>query len=300
MCGFVVFFSFQWIPMLQNGRLKTGQFCLPVSLEKPPQAYSVLSPEVSWVLPAANQQNTCEKKWEDVCVHVSACAFIYFLNTVKFGQNFSVCAWLCVCDLTKINENKLNCNQQSLISALCHILSYSSLNLQVPLPGMKWVDNHKGVFNVEVVAVSSLHTQVGMESSHWNKIGIRESSDSWNTVRVDAGKGVTVPCSEITISFSVLSQHTRFSTFCCEYFWEILLKSMNGLALIHRGVNGQKCFQTTACCVCYNSSNTAQANDVFLCSCFLVLVYLFSCSSLSSPPLLFLSVFSLSQSLIWK
>uniref|UniRef100_G3SQF0 Dedicator of cytokinesis 7 n=1 Tax=Loxodonta africana TaxID=9785 RepID=G3SQF0_LOXAF len=64
----------KWIPMLQNGRLKTGQFCLPVSLEKPPQAYSVLSPEV-------------------------------------------------------------------------------------PLPGMKWVDNHKGVFNVEVVAVSSIHTQ---------------------------------------------------------------------------------------------------------------------------------------------
>uniref|UniRef100_F7D0N8 Dedicator of cytokinesis 7 n=1 Tax=Ornithorhynchus anatinus TaxID=9258 RepID=F7D0N8_ORNAN len=66
--------GYTWIPMLQNGRLKTGQFCLPVSLEKPPQAYSVLSPEV-------------------------------------------------------------------------------------PLPGMKWVDNHKGVFSVEVVAVSSLHTQ---------------------------------------------------------------------------------------------------------------------------------------------
>lgn len=41
------FFLSKWIPMLQNGRLKTGQFCLPVSLEKPPQAYSVLSPEVS-------------------------------------------------------------------------------------------------------------------------------------------------------------------------------------------------------------------------------------------------------------
>uniref|UniRef100_A0A8C6Y5B1 Dedicator of cytokinesis 7 n=1 Tax=Naja naja TaxID=35670 RepID=A0A8C6Y5B1_NAJNA len=38
--------GYTWIPMLQNGRLKTGQFCLPVSLEKPPQAYSVLSPEV--------------------------------------------------------------------------------------------------------------------------------------------------------------------------------------------------------------------------------------------------------------
>lgn len=32
--------------------------------------------------------------------------------------------------------------------------------LQVPLPGMKWVDNHRGVFNVEVVAVSTIHTQV--------------------------------------------------------------------------------------------------------------------------------------------
>uniref|UniRef100_A0A4W3I977 Dedicator of cytokinesis 7 n=1 Tax=Callorhinchus milii TaxID=7868 RepID=A0A4W3I977_CALMI len=66
--------GYTWIPMLQNGRLKTGQFCLPVSLEKPPQSYSVLSPEV-------------------------------------------------------------------------------------PLPGMKWVDNHKGVFSVEVLAVSAIHTQ---------------------------------------------------------------------------------------------------------------------------------------------
>uniref|UniRef100_A0A671V0K4 Dedicator of cytokinesis 6 n=1 Tax=Sparus aurata TaxID=8175 RepID=A0A671V0K4_SPAAU len=29
----------------------------------------------------------------------------------------------------------------------------------VQLPGMKWVDNHKGVFNVEVTAASSVHTQ---------------------------------------------------------------------------------------------------------------------------------------------
>jgi hypothetical protein len=36
--------------------------------------------------------------------------------------------------------------------------------LQVPLPGMKWVDNHKGVFNVEVVAVSSIHTQVSFNT----------------------------------------------------------------------------------------------------------------------------------------
>ncbi|XP_024276963.1 dedicator of cytokinesis protein 7 isoform X14 [Oncorhynchus tshawytscha] len=66
--------GYTWIPMLQNGRLRTGNFCLPVSLEKPPQSYSVLSPDV-------------------------------------------------------------------------------------PLPGMKWVDNHRGVFNVEVTSVSTVHTQ---------------------------------------------------------------------------------------------------------------------------------------------
>uniref|UniRef100_A0A803YEM4 DOCKER domain-containing protein n=1 Tax=Meleagris gallopavo TaxID=9103 RepID=A0A803YEM4_MELGA len=43
--------------------------------------------------------------------------------------------------------------------SFCHISIHPSAHLQVPLPGMKWVDNHKGVFNVEVVAVSSLHTQ---------------------------------------------------------------------------------------------------------------------------------------------
>lgn len=42
---------------------------------------------------------------------------------------------------------------------------------------MKWVDNHKGVFNVEVVAVSSIHTQVSeliifMIKHHLNELNI--------------------------------------------------------------------------------------------------------------------------------
>lgn len=37
---------------------------------------------------------------------------------------------------------------------------WSFVAFQVPLPGMKWVDNHRGVFNVQVVAVSTIHTQV--------------------------------------------------------------------------------------------------------------------------------------------
>ncbi|XP_035384993.1 dedicator of cytokinesis protein 7-like isoform X8 [Electrophorus electricus] len=66
--------GYTWVPLMQHGRLRTGSFSLPVSVEKPPPSYSVLTPDVQ-------------------------------------------------------------------------------------LPGMKWVDNHKSVFNVEVTAVSSVHTQ---------------------------------------------------------------------------------------------------------------------------------------------
>ncbi|MBN3305788.1 DOCK7 protein, partial [Amia calva] len=66
--------GYTWIPLMQHGRLRTGSFTLPVSVEKPPPSYSVLTPDVQ-------------------------------------------------------------------------------------LPGMKWVDNHKGVFNVAVMAASSVHTQ---------------------------------------------------------------------------------------------------------------------------------------------
>uniref|UniRef100_A0A3Q3E2Q1 Dedicator of cytokinesis 6 n=1 Tax=Hippocampus comes TaxID=109280 RepID=A0A3Q3E2Q1_HIPCM len=37
--------------------------------------------------------------------------------------------------------------------------AYCLIAPSVQLPGMKWVDNHKGVFNVEVTATSSVHTQ---------------------------------------------------------------------------------------------------------------------------------------------
>uniref|UniRef100_G3T4C0 Dedicator of cytokinesis 6 n=1 Tax=Loxodonta africana TaxID=9785 RepID=G3T4C0_LOXAF len=66
--------GFTWIPLLQHGRLRTGPFCLPVSVDRPPPSYSVLTPDVA-------------------------------------------------------------------------------------LPGMRWVDGHKGVFTVELTAVSSVHPQ---------------------------------------------------------------------------------------------------------------------------------------------
>uniref|UniRef100_H0WUT9 Dedicator of cytokinesis 6 n=1 Tax=Otolemur garnettii TaxID=30611 RepID=H0WUT9_OTOGA len=66
--------GFTWIPLLQHGRLRTGPFCLPVSVDQPPPSYSVLTPDVA-------------------------------------------------------------------------------------LPGMRWVDGHKGVFSVELSAVSSVHPQ---------------------------------------------------------------------------------------------------------------------------------------------
>lgn len=42
-----ILLSLQWIPLMQHGRLKTGHFSLPVSVEKPPPSYSVLTPDVS-------------------------------------------------------------------------------------------------------------------------------------------------------------------------------------------------------------------------------------------------------------
>ncbi|KAK2497729.1 hypothetical protein MC885_014480 [Smutsia gigantea] len=66
--------GFTWISLLQHGRLRTGPFCLPVSVDQPPPSYSVLTPDVA-------------------------------------------------------------------------------------LPGMRWVDGHKGVFSVELTAVSSVHPQ---------------------------------------------------------------------------------------------------------------------------------------------
>ncbi|XP_068675223.1 dedicator of cytokinesis protein 7-like [Montipora foliosa] len=66
--------GYTWIPAMKDGRLALGEFHLPVSLEKPPPSYSMLSPEV-------------------------------------------------------------------------------------PLPGMKWVEGHKGVFHVAVRTVSSIHPQ---------------------------------------------------------------------------------------------------------------------------------------------
>ncbi|XP_063084731.1 dedicator of cytokinesis protein 6 isoform X2 [Cavia porcellus] len=66
--------GFTWIPLLQHGHLRTGPFCLPVSVDPPPPSYSMLTPDVA-------------------------------------------------------------------------------------LPGMRWVDGHKGVFSVELTAVSSVHPQ---------------------------------------------------------------------------------------------------------------------------------------------
>uniref|UniRef100_A0A670ZXC7 Dedicator of cytokinesis 6 n=1 Tax=Pseudonaja textilis TaxID=8673 RepID=A0A670ZXC7_PSETE len=37
--------GYTWIPLMQHGRLRTGQFCLPVSVDKPPPSYSVLTPD---------------------------------------------------------------------------------------------------------------------------------------------------------------------------------------------------------------------------------------------------------------
>uniref|UniRef100_A0A4X2KT50 Dedicator of cytokinesis 6 n=1 Tax=Vombatus ursinus TaxID=29139 RepID=A0A4X2KT50_VOMUR len=41
--------GYTWIPLLQHSRLRTGPFCLPVSVDRPPPSYSVLTTEVMLV-----------------------------------------------------------------------------------------------------------------------------------------------------------------------------------------------------------------------------------------------------------
>lgn len=38
--------GYTWLPLLSANRLVTGEFCLPVSVEKPPSHYSMLHPDV--------------------------------------------------------------------------------------------------------------------------------------------------------------------------------------------------------------------------------------------------------------
>jgi hypothetical protein len=44
--------------------------------------------------------------------------------------------------------------------------NYSYIPPDVLLPGTKWVDNHKGIFSVNLEAVSSVHTQVSFSILH--------------------------------------------------------------------------------------------------------------------------------------
>lgn len=57
-----------------------------------------------------------------------------------------------------------HCNKNDLVLFFRQqLFHFRIVVLQVPLPGMKWVDNHRGVFNVEVVTVSTIHTQVTVQ-----------------------------------------------------------------------------------------------------------------------------------------
>ena len=71
--------GYTWLPLLRDGRLLTGEFCLPMSVEKPPSHYSMLHPEVQ--LP--------NMKWVDnhkglFTVTVDAVSSIHTLVTVLF------------------------------------------------------------------------------------------------------------------------------------------------------------------------------------------------------------------------
>jgi len=71
--------GYTWLPLLRDGRLLTGEFCLPVSYDRPPSHYSMLHPDVQ--LP--------NMKWVDnhkalFTVTVDAISSIHTLVTVLY------------------------------------------------------------------------------------------------------------------------------------------------------------------------------------------------------------------------
>lgn len=126
--------SLQWLPMLNNDRLQTGQQCLPIILDKLPVNYSLHSPEVQSTishLPFLDANHLISEP----CIDVS------------FGHTF---------------------NDSSVVLCI-HLFENSSVTLglficlqKLPaqVPPFKWLENHKGLFNLELQAVSSVQTQV--------------------------------------------------------------------------------------------------------------------------------------------
>lgn len=62
--GHEFIFSLQWLPILNNDRLQTGQQCLPIVLDRLPLNYSMHSPEVqTWILFLLYMYTLCEKSY---------------------------------------------------------------------------------------------------------------------------------------------------------------------------------------------------------------------------------------------
>jgi hypothetical protein len=107
----------QWVPLFQDGRLNTGTFDLPVSLDTLPESYFYLSPQVRGL----------------------------YLSTLY-------CA-------------------------------------QVNLPGLKWLDNHRSVFQVRLAVSTTVHTldahlDALLELYHMAKSGQKHVSDEELTLAV--------------------------------------------------------------------------------------------------------------------
>jgi len=86
--------GYTWLPLLRDGRLLTGEFCLPVSVEKPPSHYSMLHPEVQ--LP--------NMKWVDnhkglFSVVIEAVSSVHTLVRMLFFIFVSYVLFILVCSL---------------------------------------------------------------------------------------------------------------------------------------------------------------------------------------------------------
>jgi len=69
--------------------------------------------------------------------------------------------------LPLLHDGRLATGEKSLpVSAEKPPRYYSAVPPDVHLPHIKWVDNHKGLFNIEIKAITSVHTLVSLSKFH--------------------------------------------------------------------------------------------------------------------------------------
>lgn len=138
---------------MQHGRLKTGSFSLPVSVEKPPPSYSVLTPDVS---------NLKETAWIFSCLKMTPGVLTgYWMGWISLWCRFSFQAWsgwiiTKACSVLKWQQPL----QFTLRYADATVFAFPAFTWPVVFQSILW-------FDVILTDFCDCRTPSWISSSHW-------------------------------------------------------------------------------------------------------------------------------------